>query len=100
VTLNSPDFDGKTIEVDYWIAAPVWGRGIATEGVRLAIQYAFSKLGMNTVFSGTWERNPASGRVLEKNGFRAIDAVANDGQYGWKLLGQVIQRYQLDRSGI
>ncbi|HEY3899973.1 MAG TPA: GNAT family N-acetyltransferase [Chthoniobacter sp.] len=95
VTLNGPDFEQGTVEVDYWIAHPFWGRNIATQAVRLAVQYAQTKLGIGSVFSACWEQNRASIRVLEKNGFRPIGPIVNDGTYGQKLLGEIIERYRL-----
>lgn len=69
VSLNIPDFDKHTIQCDYGISSSYWGRGIASEAVSLAVSYAFQHLNMKTVTSACLERNPASARVLEKNGF-------------------------------
>jgi ribosomal-protein-alanine N-acetyltransferase len=49
---------------------PHWGRGYATEAVRAALGHAFGTLGMHRVQAGAYPTNPASIRVLEKNGFR------------------------------
>ena len=65
----------------------------------LAVRHAFEKLGMETAFSGCWGKNPASSRVLEKNGFTPIDPVLNDGEYGQRFVGEIIKRYRLNREG-
>jgi [ribosomal protein S5]-alanine N-acetyltransferase len=69
VSLNNPDFNKHTVQCDYAISSSCWGRGIASEAIRLAVSYAFQNLNMQIVTSVCLERNPASARVLEKNGF-------------------------------
>ena len=95
IGLNDPDFQNRTIGVDYWLGVPFWGNGIMTEAVRLAVEYAIEDLEMTTVFSLCWEGNPASCRVLEKNGFNEIKSIINDGKYGQKFKGQRIRRFKL-----
>ena len=57
-------------EAGYWIARPYWNRGICTEALRLLIDYCFNVKGFNTIWSDYFPDNPASGRVMEKCGFR------------------------------
>jgi [ribosomal protein S5]-alanine N-acetyltransferase len=59
----------KSAEMGYWVGEPFWGKGIATEAVKLIAKYAFENLGVNRLFSSVFEYNPASMKVLEKNGF-------------------------------
>lgn len=61
---------GSVAEIGYWLGAPYWGRGYATEAARAAIDYAFSDLGYVTLEAGARVSNPASRRVLEKCGFQ------------------------------
>lgn len=56
-------------ELGYWVAEDYWGLGIATEAVRLITEYGFQKLGLIRIYSGVFESNKPSMRVLEKNGF-------------------------------
>jgi len=58
-----------TAELGYWLAEPFWGRGIATEAVRIVTAHALEELGMVRVFAEPYTTNPASARVLEKAGF-------------------------------
>jgi RimJ/RimL family protein N-acetyltransferase len=69
VALVSPDMEKYTIQCDYAISSSHWGKGITTMAVGLAVTYAFRDLEMQTINSACLERNPASSRVLEKNGF-------------------------------
>ena len=66
IGLNDPDFQKRSIQVDYWLGVPFWVKGIMSKAVSLAVEYAIKELVMTTVFSGCWEGNPASCRVLEK----------------------------------
>ena len=46
------------------------GKGYATEAVQLAVPYAFEALDLHRLETGVQLDNPASMRVLAKNGFR------------------------------
>jgi RimJ/RimL family protein N-acetyltransferase len=57
-------------EFGYWLGKPYWGQGYATEAGARAVDFAFEELGAERVNAGWFHDNPASGRVLEKLGFR------------------------------
>jgi RimJ/RimL family protein N-acetyltransferase len=57
-------------EVGWGVDPDWWGRGIATEAGRAAIDWAFGDLGFARVVSITTEENVSSRRVMEKLGFR------------------------------
>ena len=56
------------LEVGWLIDCARWGRGLATEGGRAALAYAFSQLGADHVISVIRPDNRASIRVAEKLG--------------------------------
>lgn len=56
-------------EVGYWLGEPFWGQGIATEAVRLMVEYCFYYFDIIRLYAEVFETNKASMRVLEKNGF-------------------------------
>lgn len=58
-----------TAELGYWIGEPYWGRGLASAAVKEMIQIGFQELKLRRIFASVYEYNPASMRVLEKNGF-------------------------------
>ena len=60
----------QEIEFGYWIARPYWGRGIATEAGRALLANARDSLRLPRLVAGHFTDNPASGRVLQKLGFR------------------------------
>jgi len=56
-------------ELGYWIGEAFWGKGIATEAVKLITKYGFEELGLIRIHAGVFDFNTASRRVLEKAGF-------------------------------
>jgi RimJ/RimL family protein N-acetyltransferase len=63
------DVHRRSAEIGYWLAAPFWGRGIATRAVRALADWAFANHDLLRLFAGVFEGNRASARVLEKAGF-------------------------------
>ena len=57
-------------EVGYWVARPYWNRGIATEALQLLIDYCFRQRGFRTLWADYFPDNQASGRVMQKCGFK------------------------------
>mgnify|MGYP001467995742 FL=1 len=57
-------------EIGYWIGEDYWNKGIATRSTSLIVDYAFNKLGLIRLFTGVFDFNTASQRVLEKAGFK------------------------------
>jgi RimJ/RimL family protein N-acetyltransferase len=63
------------VELGYWIARPFWGRGYATEASIALIDIARA-LGIAQLEGSHFLDNAASGRVLEKLGFKPIGITA------------------------
>jgi RimJ/RimL family protein N-acetyltransferase len=57
-------------ELGYWVARPEWGKGIATEASRAAVEYAFSVLELHRVDAHHYVENPASGAVMRRLGMQ------------------------------
>jgi RimJ/RimL family protein N-acetyltransferase len=57
-------------ELSFWLIQTCWGLGYMSEAVGATVGYAFTTLGLNRLYAHHMTRNPASGRVLERNGFR------------------------------
>jgi RimJ/RimL family protein N-acetyltransferase len=83
-------------EIGYWLGAPYWGRGYATEAVRAVIDYAFGTVGHGTLQAGARVGNPASRRVLEKCGFQWTSV----GLYRIRAINSSapLDRFRLDRG--
>jgi RimJ/RimL family protein N-acetyltransferase len=58
------------VEVGWRLARPAWGRGLATEGARAALDYGFRDLQLKSVVSIIDPDNERSVRVAEKLGMR------------------------------
>jgi len=91
LSLNSISQESKTCEIDFWVARPAWGKGVCTEAVNQSLLYCKHVLGIHAAFSACLARNPASGRVLVKNGFENIGQFMNQGQFGNSHLERMIR---------
>lgn len=58
----------RRAELGYWLAAPAWGDGIATEAARAAVDFGFRQLTLARIHAQVMAGNVASVRVLEKLG--------------------------------
>ena len=63
------DIERVSAEIGYWLGAPYWGQGIATEVVRAMTAWAVERYGLTRIFATVFVFNQASGRVLERAGF-------------------------------
>ncbi len=59
----------KSAEIGYWIGEPFWGKGIASEAVKLMTDFGFNELNLRRIYAAVFEFNIASMKVLEKNGY-------------------------------
>lgn len=64
------DIGEHDAEVGYWIAKPWWNKGLCTEALHAMIDYCFDEKEFDTLWADCFVDNPASGRVMEKCGFR------------------------------
>lgn len=93
--LRSIDRENLSVECGYAIATSHWGKGITTKAVALMLHFAFCDLGMEVVRSSCLSRNPASARVLEKNGFRETGEYASEIP---KFKGEPFRGFQLTKQ--
>lgn len=59
-------------EIAYELLPGLWGGGLATEGARACIRYAFEMVGLERVIAGADAPNTASLRVIEKLGMKSL----------------------------
>jgi RimJ/RimL family protein N-acetyltransferase len=64
----SPD----EVELGYRLRRRFWGQGLATEGSRALVEYAFDRQDVAKVYAETMAVNTASRRVLEKVGLHLV----------------------------
>ncbi len=53
----------------YWLGEDYWRKGIVSSALKGIVEFAFNELELERIFAVPLERNTASRRVLEKNGF-------------------------------
>ena len=74
----------RSAEIGYWLGEDYWGRGLATESVKVVTEYAFAHHEICRIYAHVFEWNLASARVLEKAGYllegRLKKSVTKDGQ--------------------
>jgi len=63
------DLKGGKIGFGYWLGEEFWGKGIATEAVKIFINYIFKNIKPFKITANVFPWNKGSQRVLEKNGF-------------------------------
>lgn len=83
-------------EVGYWFEQASWGQGFAAEAATAVVRFAFSEAGLQSLRSGHAADNVASGRVLERLGFRLLDQVEHPSRSRGETILQC--RYRLVRA--
>ncbi|WP_341915179.1 GNAT family N-acetyltransferase [Ferrovibrio terrae] len=61
--------EAEQTELLYLLAKTAWGRGLASEAGRAALQFGFDRAGLDTLIALTAPENRGSQRVLTKLGF-------------------------------
>ena len=69
IGIKDIDYVNKKANIGYWIGKQYQGKGIATECIKLVVNYAFDILELEEISAYVFPDNNPSIRVLEKNGF-------------------------------
>ncbi|WP_107923109.1 GNAT family N-acetyltransferase [Lysinibacillus parviboronicapiens] len=69
--IESMDFNQKVnmVTIGYFLAEEYWGKRIATEAVRLLVNFLFEEVQINRIQAEVMPANEVSKKVLLKNGF-------------------------------
>lgn len=73
IGVTAPNFEADftpCIEIGWRLARDTWGQGLATEGARASLAFAFDKLGLADVVAFTVPDNRRSRAVMERIGMR------------------------------
>ncbi|AKC88183.1 GNAT family N-acetyltransferase [Pseudoxanthomonas suwonensis] len=81
-------------ELGYWLGRAHWGQGWMTRVVAAYLDWLVPALGLRRVEANVLDANPASARVLEKNGFREEGlrrgaVLKPDGLHDLRLFGRL-----------
>lgn len=91
-------------EIGYWIGRPYWGNGFATEALGQVIKFGFEKLSFNKIHAHFMENNPASGKVMIKNGMKHEGTlkqhIIKDGKYLDIILYGILKSEFTERNRI
>ena len=68
-------------ELGYWVGEDFWNRGIATEAIAEILNFGFAILKLEHIFATCHIDNPASSKLLVKNGLEAVPTKGNVLQY-------------------
>ncbi len=65
------DFNQKVnmVSIGYYLAEEYWGKGFATESVRMLVSFLFEKVNVNRIQAEVMPANENSKNVLLKNNF-------------------------------
>lgn len=87
------DVERISAEIGYWIAEPLWGRGIMTEVLDAVTQYAIEHFKLERVFALPYAWNSASFRVLEKCGYQLEGRMRKSAIKDGKITDQLLYAY-------
>jgi [ribosomal protein S5]-alanine N-acetyltransferase len=81
--------NSKKDEFGYWLARPYWNKGIMTKVVNKLCEIGFKKFGLARIEATVFIHNDASGRVLEKAGFKKEGIYRKSVKKGNKLIDAI-----------
>ena len=70
IEVRDIDHEHSQGELSFWLAVKAWGHSYMSEVVQIIVRYGFEVLSLNRLYAYHMSRNPATGRVLEKNDFK------------------------------
>lgn len=89
------DIQRKNAELGYWLGEPFWGRGIITNAVKQAVDFAFLTFDIDRIYARPFGTNIPSQRVLEKNNFlfeaKFENVLYKDGEYQDELFYSILR---------
>lgn len=83
-------------ELGFWIGVPFWGNGYATEAVGAILEFGFNEINLNKIYAIHLVKNPASGRVMTKNGMVKEGTLADHIKKGDRYC--TVLQYRLTKS--
>ena len=90
------DVERFSAETGYWLAEPYWGQGIVTAVMKDLVDYVWAHTTIVRLYAAIFGFNDASGRVLEKAGFRKVGilerAAFKNGRFIDKILYEIVKK--------
>lgn len=76
----------RTAEMGYYIAEPLWGKGLGTSAITQICHYIFDHTNIIRIFAEPFAYNTASCRILEKNGFKYEGTLRSNAEKSGNIL--------------
>ena len=64
------EYDNKIANIGYWLGRESWGKGIISACIKPVVDFGFSYLELERIYTTVHVENIASWKALEKNGFK------------------------------
>ena len=90
------DEENSTCSFAYMLGEAFWGMGYGTEALRAALDFAFSRMGMEAVVANHFAANPASGAAMGKAGMVHLRTLP--GKYEKHGILHDAEEYRITRS--
>lgn len=72
-------------ELGFWVGEPFWNKGYVTEAAGEILEFGFEQAGLHKIYAAHLIENPASGKVMIKNGMikeaELVDHIRKGDQY-------------------
>jgi RimJ/RimL family protein N-acetyltransferase len=69
ILLSNFESNNKIANIGYWIGRDSWGKGIISNCIKPVVEFGFSYLELERIYTTIHSDNIASWKALEKNGF-------------------------------
>lgn len=90
-------------ELGFWIGEPFWNQGYISEATKEVLRFGFEELGLNKIIAHHFLNNPASGKVMRKNGMikegELKEHIKKEGVYKSLALYRLTQTEYFDQKG-
>lgn len=70
IILENPNDDKGCYDLGFFVGKKFWNKGIATNAIKQIVKFGFEKLKLYRIQADNDSDNPASGRAMEKAGFK------------------------------
>jgi len=70
IKIGSIDWNHQFGELGILIGKSYWGKGYATEAIKLVCRHVFERYGLRRICAGYYDDNEGSRRIFAKNGFK------------------------------
>lgn len=90
IILENPGKDKRRYEIGFFVGKKYWNKGIATNAIKEAVKFGFRKLNLHKILGDNDSDNPASGKAMEKAGFKLEGRLKKHRLKGGKFIDVLI----------